>query len=410
MIHLRSVELLSVTLLVILTVALFVPVLSAVVNHEIDYGMHFSFAQALLNGMSLDEFLAVSPIPHFLYELLIITTYRLLPDISLTDAGLLVSLVFYVFLAVVIYGLLRSFVGRPINFRMSLTYGLATLTMTLVAPITLFTPRNQYFGYIAMNVYHSPTMVLLKPIAVPLFFMAGKTFGSPQVDRWKSHFPLCALIAVLCVLTKPSYAIVIAPTLVVWLLHSQLKNHVVDRFLLIGGILVPTVITLGFLALSFRRGGDIALAPLAVFHEWDRIYNPNASSGLALKFLLSTLFPLSVSVMYFREALHDTYLNFAWMGFAFGAAYTYLLVETDRIAHGNFIWSGQIALFVLFLVSLMFFLRENWLWIMGDPSGKLTPRFLIAISVLALHLVSGIVWYLAHASGMPTSEMLTSLW
>jgi hypothetical protein len=37
-------------------------------------------------------------------------------------------------------------------------------------------------------------------------------------------------------------------------------------------------------------------------------------------------------------------------------------------------------------------------------------RFALCAVVLALHLVSGIVWYLAHISGMPILEMQTSLW
>ncbi|MNL66026.1 hypothetical protein D3C87_1904350 [compost metagenome] len=53
-------------------------------------------------------------------------------------------------------------------------------------------------------------------------------------------------------------------------------------------------------------------------------------------------------------------LSLAWLCFAFGAAYTYLLAESGtRIVDGNFFWSGSTILFILFTTSMIFLLRQR---------------------------------------------------
>ena len=52
------------------------------------------------------------------------------------------------------------------------------------------------------------------------------------------------------------------------------------------------------------------------------------------------------------EARRDTMLNLAWLTFGFATLQTYLLAEAGpRFNDGNFAWSSQISLFVLFTVS-----------------------------------------------------------
>jgi len=216
-------------------------------------------------------------------------------------------------------------------------------------------------------------------------------------------------VSLFSVLAKPSYSVVILPTVILIALYQKWKGRSVNWMLLIVSIILPSGVMLGIQSLSYNMGGLI-FAPLAVIDEWARLYNPAASAGLLVKLILSLLFLITVYGLYFEDARRNMPLNFAWLGFAFGVCYTYLLAESSRVEYGNLVWSGQIALFILFVMSLAFFACQNWQLLAADVSGKRTPRFMIGLAILALHLVSGIVWYLAHLSGMTTTDMQWYLW
>jgi hypothetical protein len=396
----NPVEVISLGFLWVLVVIIFAPLLTVVVSQRIDYGLHLFRAQTLANGMNLSEFLATSPIPNFLFEVLVAFTYSLLPHPDILSAAYIVALAFYLLLAVVIYWLIRAIEGRPTNYWAGGKYVLCTLVAMLVAPIFLLTPDNPYFGYIAINVYHSPTMVLLKPFAVLQFHFAITAFDFASIDRARNHWLRVAVVTVFSTLAKPSYTIVLLPALAVRAIYAYRKKEAVNWWLLVGGLVLPAVITIGAQSVFFDAGA-FRLAPLAVFQEWAAQFNPKAADGLVLKFVLSILFPLVVYIMYGEQARRNRYLNFSWLCFGFGAAYTYLFVEANRVAHGNFTWSSGIALFVLFLTSLIFFLRQNRTFVVR-------PAFIVGITILALHLVSGIVWFQVHLIGM--QDMQWNLW
>lgn len=109
---------------------------------------------------------------------------------------------------------------------------------------------------------------------------------------------------------------------------------------------------------------------------------------LGIKFLFSAAFPLAVYALYWKAAVGDARLNFAFLLFAFGCGYSYLLSEEQHWEHGNFIWSGYITLFILFVFSATFFFRElktaSW-------RGKETLRHCVALLLLLLHVRSGML-------------------
>ncbi len=86
-------------------------------------------------------------------------------------------------------------------------------------------------------------------------------------------------------------------------------------------------------------------------------------------------------------------MGLAWLSFAAGAFYTYFIAEKQNPGYGNFTWSGQVTLFVLFVTCMVFLIRQNrdflsqWRW---------NPRFAICMLVIGLHLLGGIAMYLGH--------------
>ena len=80
-------------------------------------------------------------------------------------------------------------------------------------------------------------------------------------------------------------------------------------------------------------------------------------------------------------------MRLAWGAFAIGLFFSYFVAESGRrLGDGNFLWSGQMAAFMLFVVSAAFVraeLARERLW----PG---LARGVIVAIVLAVHVESGI--------------------
>jgi hypothetical protein len=123
------------------------------------------------------------------------------------------------------------------------------------------------------------------------------------------------------------------------------------------------------------------------------------SGWVAPKLLLSILVPAAVVLIYRKAAAKDTALGFAWLSFAIGCAYSYLLAETgSRTFHGNLWWSAQITLLLLFYASLRFCLEREGAFIVEGRSVRYGPAVLVWGAAFLLHLAAGCVWYYAHAA------------
>jgi len=274
--------------------------------------------------------------------------------------------------------------------------GAAPLTMVLlvVAPPALLFPFDQhlYLGYLSTNVFHNPTILLLKPLALLSFAQAVATLQRSS-PRPRYQLIACVLITVACALTKPSFTICILPALALLIL-LRLRHHHPDWPMFLAGFIIPALLVLAAqyqltysaaqLPGVYQGSSAVILAPLAVMQ--------NFSSWLTTKFCLSLLFPLTLVSCYYREARGDLPLQLAWIAFAIGTGYTYLLAESGpRMMQGNFTWSAQITLFILFVYSVRFLLANGT---MKSSDNRL--KRLICHSALAMHLLSGILFYLAE--------------
>jgi hypothetical protein len=255
-----------------------------------------------------------------------------------------------------------------------------TLALMVAAPVALLWPADQlmYLGYIGVSSYHNPSIVLLKPFAVLQFGMACALFGKTRLSGWQ--VAATAAVSLLATFAKPNLAICLLPALGLLALHRLLRKQDLDFRGLLLGIFVPVVLVLAWqfvVAYILDEKAGIALMPLVVM----RLY----SDHLALKFLASILFPAMVAGVYFRRALADVRMVLAWTTFAFGAAYTYLLAETGkRLPHGNFGWSAEIALFLLFVASMVFLLEA--------PAASRWKAVAIRLA-FGLHVAFGIAYY-----------------
>lgn len=320
--------------------------------------------------------------PHFLFHGITAVVYAVLPGPSIFVAGALVIVAAYCLMGGVTYGVYwRAFR----HSRLAAPWMIAVVSVATLMAQPITTAEAYTIGYLWPEPYHSPTFTMLKPFALA-GFAATAWFLTQRPAAGAGRGMLFALITLAGALTKPSFAICVLPAaalMMAWRLWQRLP---LSTWALIGGLYAPAgaVLAWQFLAAFSGAGGDemyqdsVSWAPLKFMSHW--------ATGLSVKFAASTLFPLTVAMLYWPTARRDTLLQLAWLCFGFGALYSYAVVETDHWAAGNFVWSGYISLFTLFVATTIFWLRQAAL---SDGRWLLT-RARVCGAVLALHVLSGV--------------------
>jgi hypothetical protein len=254
------------------------------------------------------------------------------------------------------------------------------LALMLVAPITVLTwhARQLYLGYVAPNVFHSPTMSLLKPLALAWFWIVVRP------DRGgRRGWVAAALLAWSATLAKPSFTVVLVPALVLWLALARWLPRAVDTRAALASVVAGGA-TLAYQA--WARGAQPALLgfePLEVMGLY------SARWQMPFFLFLSIAFPLCLAAARWPASRRHGPLILAWLVFGIGAAYGYLLAEAEpNLGDGNWLWSGQVALFVLFAESVLFFHSRA-----AEGASPTRPWRRACAVVFALHLACGLAWY-----------------
>ncbi len=142
-------------------------------------------------------------------------------------------------------------------------------------------------------------------------------------------------------------------------------------------ILLPIQYVAQYTLIPFAAPGGIIFAPFGVVSQHEPRFE-----WLVLKFFMSIAFPLLITLLYRRQVFNDQAMLLGWLVFLAGAAQMYFFAESgERFNAGNFWWSAQIGLFVLFIAAIRLWIaqaRRDW-------------RSLLSVAILGLHLVSGAV-------------------
>ena len=340
-----------------------------------DFPAIIEFAQHLQQGAGNVPGFAVA---HPGWELLLVLANSLF-GVSFRTSAFLVTLFSILAAALVLYfwfePILRAR-GTPLWLGV-----VAAIGLNLVTPLSILASvdRKYYLGYIGIISYHNPTIILLRPLALLQFIFAFGCFQQAGSSIWRQT-GIAAAVTLLATFAKPSFAICLLPVLSLMVAYRWLKNQPINWRLFIFGFFVPTIAMLAWqflVAYGSPEKSGIFFYPFGVM--------AGLSSFLWIKFILSILFPLLVTVLFFPEATRDIRMVLAWLVFLLGAFYSYFLAEgPPRTLDGNFIWSAKIALLVLFCVTTLFLLERiktiRW-------------KAILCGVVWGLHVAFGLIYY-----------------
>jgi hypothetical protein len=358
-----------------LAVVRFTPVVARMVR-EADFPDHTRFAQALLETGEWQ--------PHFAYHLFVIGAHAILPGVTWMQAAQVVTLAGLGATAAVLAWWIRtSSSARPWGYLLAAVLPLVLLTVQPVLWSVVAANDRWLIGYLPPNQWHSPTTLFSKAPALALFVLGLRALGGARASA--GAIGACALVALFSVLIKPSFLMAFVPALVAAALRRRRHS---DWRLIGAGIAAPTIVVLGgqFLAryVLALDPETMTFSPLYVIG----LYSPVDTATLAQKFVASLLFPLAVTIS-FPAALREIRLPLAWLVLLCGASYGYLLAEGGQLAdHGNFLWSGQLAAFVLFAAAAVELAQRL---ATGTERGwRIGLRAAVCAAILVWHLESGI--------------------
>ena len=341
----------------------FLPIFLREIQPLTDYGAHIEFAATILRRGETE-------LSHFAFQYGLVILYWL--GLSLNSAATVLSLLAVSATAVALFLIIRKDTDPH-------RAALLAFALLVVGPLSLVTlpEKDLYLGFMTPNVYHNPTLVLLKPIALWLMVLGSRAFAERESPCSWGMVAAAAGLSVLSCLTKPSFQICFLPALGLLAALALVQRRQVDLRLCVWGVAVPSILALGWQYLD-SFGGRVA--PEVIFLPFEVINH--LSDRTLLKFFLSILFPAVVAASFFRDVARDRMSRLAWATAVFGMGYAYLLAETGgRLGHGNFLWSGYIGIFVLYVSCVPVLLRQ-----------ERTVRGRVCWGIFALQVASGSIF------------------
>ncbi len=355
----------------------FTAVVARMLNAAGDFEAHVEFARQLAETGAM--------LPHFGYHAVVIMVRALTPADWVAAAGI-VTLGGVAGSAAVLAWWLRGALSSSAS-ALLVAAALVPAALCVLQPVLPLDPTRYdawLFGYFPPNQWHSPTTLFSKPFALLLLGLGPAVVWPVYGTRAGRTLVLTsAALVVMSVLVKPNFIMAFLPALAALAVLNWRRT---DWRWLGLSFAAPAVAVLAWqydLAYSLRAEGDgVVLAPLQVIG----FYSPTDPVTLTWRLAASVLFPLTAVACY-PSVRADRRVQLGWATFFVGAAFSYLLAEGNDANSGNFLWSGQLAAFVLFAASSVAVLLAA---ATGGGGASRLSRFALCGSVFVWHVTSGI--------------------
>lgn len=326
-------------------------------------------------------------VPHPLFHFMVLAA-SWCSGLGLQSSAALVLACITTSLALIIFLILKASCREQ-------TYGdgeLLFVTFLLMTVSSVFIPGlvgNMYLGQGSPNVWHSATLLAVKPLAFLSVFLL---FNREDKQKSGVFYAVIVSIVIVSIFAKPSFVFVLLPALWVF---SAVKGKLVERpfliFLFALSVSSFLAVALQFYIVYYGASVYTAERTTVVFDYlgvWSRY-----SNNVPISIVLGLAFPLAMLLADPRRVYRNDGLFLCWLMTCFGLLMASTLAETGpRYHHGNFMWSYRLTQNLVFVYSMAEFLT----WDRNSPSRLWYGVILVA---LALHIISGMIYTVRIWSG-----------
>ncbi len=248
---------------------------------------------------------------------------------------------------------------------------------------------RHYIGYQNASIWHNSTYICMKLLGVFVLWYFIKLLDVYKVKLSIKQWLIFTVLVAVSTGVKPSFLLVFAPVMAIMLLVDWIRGTKFSRVFVFGLSVVPSLVIIlwqNIVLFGSDTGNGFEIRPFYTLAQ--RSDNPK------IALVLSVLFPAIVGFFHIKDVWKDKLYLGSLLIWAFGFLEVFLFAESGtRSKDGNFMWGYSIALFVLFLISFVRWLRDcKNKEFLGKFKLLRYGYLAIAGSVFAYHFISGI-WF-----------------
>ena len=287
----------------------------------------------------------------------------------------------------------------------------AAISTNIVMPCFIQAVHYQrYVGYQSPSVWHNSTYTVMKFFSLLTLYYYIRFFTEYKKKVVWKDWILFTVFLTLSTATKTSFLLVFGPVALVGLFFDFYRKVPIKRILLFASSILPSVAIVLFQEMVLfgedTGNGIVIEFGYNVYLRADKPY---------FTMILSALFPVLIFLFNIipvcRQTIKDlkhkslpvhTAFFLAWSMWAVGAIQLLFLKETGtRIQDGNFSWGYDFCLFILFVVSIVYYMMN--LRSTRFLKGIYPLRILYAAvlgAVLGYHMYCGFIFFIRLLNGV----------
>lgn len=256
---------------------------------------------------------------------------------------------------------------------------------------------QRYIGYQSASIWHNSTYICMKFCGILVLILYLRLEEKYREGLTVKEWILLAGAFVLVNAVKPSFTLVFAPVMALYLLVDLFKRVPFLRIFIFGLTVIPSLLVILWQNMVLfgsdtGNGIEIRYGYTLTLHST----HPKAT------LLLSVAFPLFILFFRWKELFKDKWYLFSWL--VWGVALiqvTFLSESGARARDGNFMWGYSFGIFLVLVWSVVKLLQT-----LKNPQGIFTNKVVrlcfggTALGILAYQSYCGLVFWIYLCQGI----------
>ncbi len=302
-----------------------------------DLGAHIAFVEPFFDGKIY--------IPHPLWHIAV--HYMSYLTLDEDFSAVLVSTLFLLIWIYIVQEIYLFFIGKE-KKSIFLLYAFLFIIFIIGPAYIPLLSKFIVTGTGSPNLWNSVTLITVKPFAILTVFFTILGLEKKRLI----YYGLGAISLFLSIFAKPSFIIAFLPALVLYIL---LKKSFSKENLIY--VLILSLIAIGTLSYQFLHTYGEGQSKIII--SFLGVWSPFTSS-VFISIILALLFPLVYTIFNLSHVKRNNYIFLTWIMTFISIIYAAFLAEAGaRFYHGNFFWSYMISLSLLYVFTLIDYLKYH---------------------------------------------------